>query len=483
MATDLNLERLDQIEHIVVLMMENRSFDHMLGYLALEKGRNDVDGLKPEHKNEYDGEPYPIHHLERTKLTPPEDPDHSGAAVDEQIGEGKMDGFVASFAKKLASGGVNDGDLGLVMGYYNAEDLPVYDHLAENFLICDRWHSSVPGATWPNRLYAMCGRADDSRDDRPHPEPPLYDKPSFVRHLDAHDISWRWYSFDPGTLRCADAHYLIGDHDNFAYVSKTKLSWKTEIEEEVVIDEASASFLEDAARGALPQVAWIDPNFNDINVYGSNSNDDHPPSDIADGQALVLSVYHAITTSPQWDKTLLVITYDEHGGFFDHVVPPAAEDDDPQKFGRYGLRVPALIVSPYVEQGSVAKGPNGESILFDHTSLIKTILLKFCAGDLAQRGHSGLFAWLDLGHPHYMGKRVAEANDLGVLLTRADPRPAPDHSALLETFGARAASLAQAKVTQAVDPTAKRVPLTDLQIRIAHAAKEIRKQGLPPGQP
>jgi phospholipase C len=476
---------LGKIDHIVVLMMENRSFDHMLGYLSLEKKRVDVNGLDAKHANEYQGEIYRVHHLERTRLTAPEDPDHSGAAVDEQLGGGKLDGFVSSFAQKLTRGGVHDGDVGLVMGYYNDADLPVYDHLAEQFLICDRWHSSVPGATWPNRLYAICGRADNSRDDRPHPEPPLYDKPSFVRHLDAHQISWRWYSFDPGTLRCADAHYLVGHHDNFAYVAKTKLSWRTEIEEEVVIDEESASFLEDAARGNLPQVAWIDPNFNDINVYGSNSNDDHPPSDVKDGQDLVLLIYDALANSPQWDKTLFVITYDEHGGFFDHVAPPAAADDDPDTFGRHGLRVPAIVVSPFVEAGAVAKDDSGESILFDHTSIIKTILLRFCAADLAKHGGpSGLFAWLDLGHPHYMGKRVAAANDLSVLLTRDQPRPAPDRSALVDAAAKRAAAAAQAEVANPLDLSAEPQRLTDLQIRIAQAARAMRtKHGLPPGQP
>jgi phospholipase C len=479
---------LDKIEHIVVLMLENRSFDHMLGYLSLKRGRGDVDGLTPEiidrFANEYNGHRYAPHHLERKALTRPEDPDHSGAAVIEQIGDDTMLGFVSSFAKKIA-GKVRDPDPGVVMGYYKADDVYVYDHLAEYFLVCDRWHSSVPGATWPNRLYSICGRADGSRDDRPHREPPLYDKPSFVRHLDAHDITWRWYSYDPGTLRCADAHYLVGHHDNFAYVEKTKLSWKTEIEEEVVIDEESSSFLEDAAAGALPQVAWIDPNFDQINVYGSNSNDDHPPSDITDGQELVLLVYHALATSPQWEKTLLLITYDEHGGFFDHVVPPAAVDDDEAKFGRYGVRVPAIVVSPYVQPRAVAKDDAGASMIFDHTSIIKTILLKFCAGDLAKRGPQGLLAWLDFGHPHYLGKRAAEANNLGALLTvdKHTPRPAPNHDALLERAAERAAQAARARVTAPIDVTAPRQPLTDLQISIAHAAKEMRAKGLPPGQP
>jgi phospholipase C len=298
--------------------------------------------------------------------------------------------------------------------------------------------------------------------------------------LDAHKISWRWYSYDPGTLRCGDARYMLDPayHDNFAYVAKTKLSWKTRIEEEILIDESSSSFLEDAARGALPAVAWIDPNFSDINVYGSNSNDDHPPSDITHGQDLVLLIYHALATSPQWAKTLFVITYDEHGGFFDHVPPLDAADDDAKNFGRYGLRVPAIVISPFVEPGTVS------NTLFDHTTLIKTILLRFCAGEIDKPdAHHGLLAWLDLGHPHYMGKRVSKANDLGPLLTRDSPRPAPDYSGLLADSAKRASAAAAARVAQPVDTATDKKPLTDLQIRIARAASELRQKGLPPGQP
>ena len=138
-----------------------------------------------------------------------------------------MNGFVASFANTLADRGVQDADPGRVMGYYNGADLPVYDHLASEFAVCDRWFSSVPGATWPNRLYAVSGGAARSRDDLPHNLPPLYHRPSFVRHLDAHDISWRWYSFEIGTLRLADPHYRLGHHDRFAFFSRKNLSWKT----------------------------------------------------------------------------------------------------------------------------------------------------------------------------------------------------------------------------------------------------------------
>ena len=372
MAQDIGIANLQKIDHIVVLMLENRSFDHMLGYLSLEGGRDDIDGLREGLANDHDGRRYPVRHLETTAI--PDDPDHSSRSVDRQIGGGAMNGFVASFAETLSGRGVRDADPGRVMGYYNAADVPVYDHLARHFAVCDRWFSSVPGATWPNRLYALSGRAARSRDDLPHNRPPFYHQPSFARHLDAHDVSWRWYSFEVGTLRMADARYALGHHDRFAFFSRENLNWKAELE--IRIDAHAASFLEDAARGTLPSVSWIDPNFSDFNPIGFQPNDDHAPADIKDGQELVLAVYHALATGPQWDKTMLVIFYDEHGGFYDHVPPLAAADDDPRMFGRYGVRVPALVVSPWAEPGSVS------TTVFDHTSIIKTILQRFAPAAL-----------------------------------------------------------------------------------------------------
>ena len=447
-------------------MLENRSFDHMLGYLSLEGGRDDIDGLRAGIANDYGGRSYPIHHLDRTAFEAVEDPDHSGEATSVQIAGGEMSGFVDSFAAKLAQRGASDHNPGLVMGYYNAADLPVYDHLAAEFCVCDHWFSSVPGATWPNRLYAIAGRADGTRDDKPSGEAPFYDLPAFVRHLDAHDVSWRWYSYDPGLLRCIDKHYWLTHWDRFAYVDKTKLSWKTRLKELPLIDEASSSFLEDAARGKLPAVSWVDPNFKDSTLYGGDSNDDHPPSDVHDGQLLVLSIYHALASGPLWDKTLLVITYDEHGGFHDHVPPPAAEDDDPALFGQYGVRVPALVVSPWVARGSVSH------TVFDHTSIIKTILLRFCQKN---------------GEIPNMGARVSNANHLGDLLTLAQARPPTSPEAYRDAVDRitswRAEVFRDRVLGRPTGSPADPSDLNDLQKQVVAASERIRAEGLPVGQP
>jgi phospholipase C len=470
---------LGRIEHIVVLMLENRSFDHMLGYLSLEGGRDDVNGLRPGMSNDHEGRPYPIHHLGATYF-PDElwDPEHSAAATDQQINDGAMDGFPASYAETLAARGVDDGDPGVVMGYYSASDLPVFDHFAQQFCVCDRWHSSVAGATWPNRLYALTGGGAGGRDD---PRVPIYHERSFVRYLDADDVSWRWYSHDVATLRLADVKYRLGRPEQFAYVQKLKLVFKTRGRGLLYLNEDAASFLEDAAYGQLPAVSWVDPNFKDFNLIGSPPNDDHPPSDVTHGQELALLVYNALATGPLWDKTLLVVFYDEHGGFFDHVTPPENPPDDrPATFTRYGVRVPAFVISPWVAPRSVSH------TLFDHATIPKTILKRFCPTVLeSPSGLGGSARRHDKLHSHGVARRIADAADLGPLLTLREPRPAPDRSALIDWFAAEQATRAR-KLLEDPAGVLRRATshsMTDLQSGMVAAHQHLHDHGHPPGHP
>ncbi len=469
--------RLGGIDHIVVLMMENRSFDHMLGYLSLPvdqggRGRADVDGLTgPDvNVNMIGGSRYGIHHLDRTRFSSElEDPDHAGESVDEQIDDGRMDGFAANFQKiaharaaAMTPPGVEP-DPGLVMGYYTGADLPVYDHLAAEYCVVDRWFSSVPGATWPNRLYALTGRAAGSRDDI---SPPVYDLPSFVRHLDACGVDWRWYSFDPATLRAADPAYRLGDHHRFAYVDQRKLT----VEERVAgaLMREGSSFLDDVADGRLPAVSWIDPHFKDLAVLGPDSNDDHPPADVAAGQDLVLTVYHALSSSPAWARTMLVIVYDEHGGLYDHVPPPAAADDDPG-FRRLGVRVPALIVSPLVASGSTSTALLGRDVHFDHTSIMKTILTRFCAVQ---------------GRIPAISARVEAAPHLGHLLTAASPRTdVTDHTDLAAQAIQWRTGWARDRFADPIAAVGGPSSLTDFQTGFYEMARLLRRAGLPNNQP
>ena len=168
--------------------------------------------------------------------------------MDEQFANGGQ-GFVDNFARiseaRAEKLKVPVPDPGLVMGYYDADDLPVYDHLAAEYCVVDRWFSSVPGATWPNRLYAMCGQAAGSRDDE---SIPIYALPTFIRYLDEYGVDWRWYSFDPATLRAADPEYRLSHHDRFGYVDAAQAvdprGGRGKLTEK-------GSFLDDVANGNL----------------------------------------------------------------------------------------------------------------------------------------------------------------------------------------------------------------------------------------
>jgi phospholipase C len=351
-----------------------------------------------------------------------------------------MGGFARNYAKTRKEHAPGDSP-GTVLAYHTAEQLPVYAYLAEHFGICDRWFCSVAGATMPNRCYAVAGRAQGSRDNI---DPPIYHLHSFVRHLDKAGVSWRWYSHDDvPILWLIDPLYALGNLGIPAYFDR-----------QVVF--GPRSFLQDAAAGTLPAVSWIDPNFVDLSFGPEGSNDDHPPTDLRAGQELVLKLVHALFRSRQWPKTMLVITYDEHGGFYDHVEPEAADDDDPG-FRRYGPRVPAIVVSPWVEPRSVSH------VRFDHTSLIKTILLRFC------RRRNGSIP--------DMGRRVAAANHLGEVLTAAKGRKAPkqaDYQHLIDASAAFQAELLQRAMTeQAEGKTAELLELTDFQREFLDARREL----------
>ncbi len=464
----------EKVDHIVVVMLENRSFDHMLGYLKLVRGREDIDGLTGAETNMApDGHRRAVYPLEGFTAFEgeAEDPDHSGGSVDEQL-EGDNGGFVANFARynEVAARrlGIPPRDPRLVMGYYTHEQLPVYDYLAEEFCVCDRWFSSVPGATWPNRLYAVAGQAEGTRDDPQLPRLPLFAQASFVRYLREED--WRWYSFDPATLRCVDPAYRFSHHDRFGFVDTRKL---TPVEEAVgELTEAGDSFLEDAAAGKLPAVSWIDPRFKDLRVLGPDSNDDHPPSDVTAGQHLVLSVYHALRAGPAWKKTLMIVTYDEHGGFYDHVPPPPIPGEK-APFDRYGVRVPALVISPWVERGGVAH------TVFDHTSIIKTILLRNCLGEEGS-GEQQTPSIPD------MGPRVNAAEHLGALLTRTQARmdaEVGDYGSLIERMQSWSNALQERRFAPQLEPPSRPQKLTDFQNGFYGAARLLRRAGLPAGHP
>ncbi len=368
--------RLANIDHIVVLMMENRSFDHLLGYLRKDGGRTDIDGLRGGEKNTYKGRDCFSFLLPGTVFA--EGPCHDHECVLNQVNGGKMDGFVADYAVRAEP---EDIDPGLIMGHHNAAQVPVYDALAREFLICQRWFAAHPGPTFPNRHYTLTGRLNRDPNGRwefDNPEGgnflPVAAKNIFD-HLTAQGVSWRYYEHGYCTLRLFERY----TYDTVNIV-------------DAGID--AANFVADALAGSLPSVTFIDPDF--INVPPGN--DDQPPADIAAGQHLIGRVVNALVNSPRWNKMLLVITYDEHGGFFDHVSPPAAPPVS--SIDRYGVRVPTFVVSPWVARSQVT------DVVFDHTSILKTIIRRFLSA-----------------RPPDLGERVAAANDLSMVLQPTARQP------------------------------------------------------------
>ena len=405
-----------KIDHVVVLMLENRSFDHMLGYLTLDGGRADVDGLAAGMSNTWagDGKKYEIRPSQGTALKKSQDPSHSWGSVHEQLRDSNAH-FVDNYMKSRPPEALTQTPRVVfpsnVMAYHTADHVPVYDFLAENFCICDRWFCSIPGPTLPNRLYSLCGTSGGHKEGSAS----LFNLPTFVRHLDKAHVNWSWFIHSaPPMVWVADPEYALSHGGSIAWFDHHEpWPWFHD------------TFMQRAAANKLPAVSWIEPLFVDVVGNALPTNDDHPPSDIRAGQELVLKVYSALAHSDAWERTLLVITYDEHGGFFDHVNPakvaPAPQDDRAADgFNAYGPRVPAIVVSPWVEPRSTALDANGEKVVFDHTSLIKTILERFCRHD-------------DGSIPN-MGKRVQNANHLGQLLARDEPRPAPAFDHLLPSL-------------------------------------------------
>jgi phospholipase C len=476
---------LRQVDHIVVLMLENRSFDHMLGYLDLLDGQSEVRGLSHARPIAHEGAEWEPQYLASTAFPKSMDPPHGTKEIAKQINGGKMDGFIESFAR------ANDvGEPERVMGYYTHRELPVYDHLAHNFLLCDQWFSSVPSATWPNRLFSIAGTCDPRREGLFDGDSgPFYELQSFVRFLEANEDpdTWRWYSWDPGSLRFVDDRYRPAldtilesglpqgfHHDHFRRVTQHALDPGLHEDEggEPEIRFGSG-LLEDAANGDLPRVAWIDPNFVDLSILDANSNDDHPPSDVRAGQELVMTIIRALTESPCWEKTMLLITYDEHGGFYDHEPPPAPPELDPP-FRTYGVRVPAFVVSPFVEPGTVSH------TVFDHASIVRTILERF--------GVEGAVERMAAGAP-----RIGAAEHLGRLLTRTPPpgEPPPDFTlplAALEGWRhgrAKRRSAASKEIAERSAAEARWEPggVSGFPADYLNGARGLRKAGLPAGHP
>lgn len=323
------------IDHIVVLMMENRSFDHVFGALALLEGRT-VDGLTGRESNpDGNGDPVAVFPLGEANVEG--DPSHSWEGSRAQWNEGANDGFVQSFEN--TGGPVPE----QVMGYYDRARLPVSYALADHYALCDRYFASVMGPTWPNRFHANLGTSNGTMSNDA-----VSDLPSIFDRLDEAGVSNVYYNAG------IPFAFTFGKTEGFGTM---------------------AEFFDAAAAGTLPSFCMVDPIF----TVGENlGNDDHPPVDPSFGQAFIASVYQALANSPSWNNTLLVLTYDEHGGFFDHVAPPETTDDIPE-FRQLGFRVPTVVIGPRVRRGCVT------STVLDHVAIVATVTRKWGLAPLSSR--------------------------------------------------------------------------------------------------
>ena len=352
------------LDHIVVVLMENRSFDHYLGWLPGADGKQ--AGLSYA---DNDGKLHPTHHLTERQGCGFEDPDHSWDGGRLQLNNGKMDGF-----RK----GSNDD---FALGYYSKADLPFFGPLVDQATVFDRWFCSILSQTYPNRFYTHAARTDRIENSFDQASmPTIWDR------LDAAGVSANYYFSDLPFIGLFGPKYME-------------------------ISRPIDQFFVDAAAGLLPSYSYLDPLF--LGEDQGGSNDDHPHADIHRGQAFLSQVANALVNSPLWERSALVITYDEWGGFFDHVRPPILPDDPPSggfDHGQAGFRVPGFVLSPFARRGAV------DHHVVDHTSILKMVEWRWGLKPLAPRDRAAynLARSLDFSRPR---KGVPDLPDV------ADPGP------------------------------------------------------------
>ncbi len=358
------------IDHVVVLMQENRSFDHYFGQLHYQGQRH----ARPEPRSARNPDPTDssapaIRAFHQTQYCEVADLDHSWNGSHRQWNGGRMNGFTATNQNV----GAGDASGSRTMGFYDSSDLPYYYALASTFAMADHFFASVLSQTFPNRFFLLAGTAfghirNDFPQDCFQPCNPAteYSQRSIFNLMDeaVPPVSWRIY------------FHQIPFGDEFAYV-------RAHPQNVLPISQ----YFVDAAAGNLPNVAFVDPLF----VGSSNTeNDEHPTANIQVGEEFASRVINAVLSSPQWSRAAVFYTYDEHGGFYDHVRPRPAcipdaipphlvAGDDPGAYDRYGFRVPMVVASPFARRQYVSHR------VYDHTSILRFIETRFDLPALSAR--------------------------------------------------------------------------------------------------
>ncbi|KAL0379987.1 UNVERIFIED_CONTAM: Non-specific phospholipase C3 [Sesamum angustifolium] len=355
------------IKTVVVLVQENRSFDHVLGWM---KSINpEIDGVTGKESNLLSSSER-IHYSDQSGFVEP-DPGHSFQATYEQIYGVPWDQASASghnlsptmegFAQQAES--IQKGMAKTVMNGFRPESVPVYKELVQEFAVCDRWFSSAPTLTQPNRLFIHSGTSYGATANDTKMLVEGYPQKTIFESVEEGGFEFGiYYQYPPSTLFYRNLRKLkyIRNFHQF------DLHFKRHCEE-----------------GKLPNYVVIEQRYFETKLVPGN--DDHPPHDISEGQKFVKEIYEALRSSPQWNEILFVIIYDEHGGFYDHVPPPVTGVPSPDdlvgpepykfKFDGLGVRVPAILVSPWIEPGTVLHGPSGPypTSEFEHSSIPATV--------------------------------------------------------------------------------------------------------------
>lgn len=348
LSTSLPAPAESGIDHIVIVTMENRSFDHLLGWLPNANGIPAAGLSYPDAH----GVQHPIHSLAPDYTgCGHSDPDHSYAGGRTCYANGAMNGFLLDTSNDV-----------YCIGYYNAADIPFYTALAQSYVACDNWHASILGPTFPNRMFLWAAQTDRLTDSIS-----LSNLPTIFDSLSRANISHRYYFNNVPYLALWA----------FKYLFSTSLF---------------SNFLADAASGNLPSVSFVDPNYTVLD--DGTGSDDHPHADIRNGDAFLSTVYRAAATGPKWANTVLIVTFDEWGGFFEHVPPPRVtaprnSPDTDLKNGAalLGFRVPTVIASPFTKR--IAGQPNKvDHNLYDHTAALKLVEWRFGLQPLTGRDAS-----------------------------------------------------------------------------------------------
>lgn len=361
---------LSRVQNVVITMLENRSFDHILGYLGLPDSGHPlaarIEGIQHA-QTYYVHDTYQPRPISSPSLTP--DPPHERENIDTQIKSilGPMHGFAQSYAASSANA-----DPERVMEYVTNHYLPSTDFLARNFAVCDNWFACIPASTLPNRLMAASGYALVDRTPSG-----LFQIASNLFNDNPDDLVYDW-------LTARDVGWRIYYSGSFFFMQMPRLLKQYEDDVQVQnLFRPIDRLIDDFKNGDLAQVTFIEPLYQDDYRRGTaQASDDHPPASLYGGQRHLKIVYDALsaTAGNEWNNLVAFVTYDEHGSFFDHVRPPAiATAPLPNAqytagFSTLGVRVPAIVVSPFVQPGSLCEQ------LLDHTSILKFLGEKFNGG-------------------------------------------------------------------------------------------------------